>query len=164
MMDWIYALLDALLPFEFMEFRFMKNALLAVVLITPPLRPGGHHDRQQQDVLLFRRARPFSAHRHRHRRAAGGGQLHRLHARFRPAVRPGHFGRGRFRRLFGGHHHRRFLLAGIALGIVLLSFHGAFPNTQLSDGDILSITPRGLLLLLVVLVLVLFIWVSPSTD
>lgn len=36
-MTQIYALMDALLPFEFLRMSFMKNALLALVLLTPLL-------------------------------------------------------------------------------------------------------------------------------
>ncbi|MBQ4265334.1 MAG: metal ABC transporter permease [Clostridia bacterium] len=34
-MEMIYALMDTLLPFEWMSYTFMKNALLAMLLITP---------------------------------------------------------------------------------------------------------------------------------
>ena len=34
-MDAIYAVLELLLPFEFIDYTFMKNALLAILLITP---------------------------------------------------------------------------------------------------------------------------------
>lgn len=34
-MNTIYALMDALLPFEWLHYTFMKNALLAILLITP---------------------------------------------------------------------------------------------------------------------------------
>ena len=34
-MENIYSLLDMLLPFEWLEYNFMKNAFLAVLLITP---------------------------------------------------------------------------------------------------------------------------------
>lgn len=37
MMDAIYAAMDLLLPFEAFQFTFMKNALLAILLITPLL-------------------------------------------------------------------------------------------------------------------------------
>lgn len=36
-MNTIYSVLDAILPFEFLSFRFMKNAFLAVLLLTPLL-------------------------------------------------------------------------------------------------------------------------------
>ena len=36
-MEGIYQFLDALLPFEWAEFAFMKNALLAVLIMTPLL-------------------------------------------------------------------------------------------------------------------------------
>ena len=34
-MNTVYALMDALLPFEWLHYAFMKNALLAILLITP---------------------------------------------------------------------------------------------------------------------------------
>lgn len=34
-MDVIYAILEFILPFEFIDYTFMKNALLAIILITP---------------------------------------------------------------------------------------------------------------------------------
>ena len=34
-MDVIYTVLEFLLPFEFIDYTFMKNALLAILLITP---------------------------------------------------------------------------------------------------------------------------------
>jgi zinc transport system permease protein len=34
-MDAIYAVLEFILPFEFIDYTFMKNALLAIILITP---------------------------------------------------------------------------------------------------------------------------------
>ena len=37
MMQTIYAILDAILPIEALSFTFMKNALLAILLLTPLL-------------------------------------------------------------------------------------------------------------------------------
>lgn len=34
-MDAIYAILEFILPFEFIDYTFMKNALLAIILVTP---------------------------------------------------------------------------------------------------------------------------------
>ena len=34
-MNGLYALMDTLLPFEWLHYTFMKNALLAIILITP---------------------------------------------------------------------------------------------------------------------------------
>lgn len=36
-MQWIYSLLDTVLPIEALQFSFMKNAFLAILLITPLL-------------------------------------------------------------------------------------------------------------------------------
>ena len=37
MMDFIYSLMDAILPIEALTFTFMKNAFLAILLLTPLL-------------------------------------------------------------------------------------------------------------------------------
>lgn len=34
-METIYSILEAIIPFEFINYAFMKNALIAVILITP---------------------------------------------------------------------------------------------------------------------------------
>ena len=34
-MEAIYEILETILPFEFMEYAFMKNAFLAIILISP---------------------------------------------------------------------------------------------------------------------------------
>ena len=34
-MEVIYSILEAILPFEFMQYTFMKNALVAIILVTP---------------------------------------------------------------------------------------------------------------------------------
>ena len=36
-METIYSILDTILPFEFLSFSFMKNAFIAILLITPLL-------------------------------------------------------------------------------------------------------------------------------
>ena len=35
MFDFIYNLMDTLLPFQWLSYTFMKNALLAVLIVTP---------------------------------------------------------------------------------------------------------------------------------
>lgn len=42
-MDILYGIIDTLLPFEWTEFDFMKNALLAVLLISPLFGLVGMH-------------------------------------------------------------------------------------------------------------------------
>ena len=44
-MDGIYSFLNLLLPFEWAEFDFMKNALLAVLMITPLFGSRGTRQR-----------------------------------------------------------------------------------------------------------------------
>ena len=34
-MEAIYTLLETILPFEFMNYTFMKNALIAIILVSP---------------------------------------------------------------------------------------------------------------------------------
>ena len=34
-MEVIYSILETILPFEFMEYAFMKNAFIAILLISP---------------------------------------------------------------------------------------------------------------------------------
>lgn len=34
-MEAIYSVLETIIPFEFINYTFMKNALLAIVLVTP---------------------------------------------------------------------------------------------------------------------------------
>ncbi len=34
-MEAIYSILEAILPFEFMQYTFMKNALIAIILVAP---------------------------------------------------------------------------------------------------------------------------------
>ena len=43
LMEGIYAVLDAVLPLEALQFSFMKNAFLAILLLTPLLGATGHH-------------------------------------------------------------------------------------------------------------------------
>lgn len=40
-MSGIYALMDTLLPFEWLHYTFMKNALIAILLLTPLFRHAG---------------------------------------------------------------------------------------------------------------------------
>lgn len=41
-MSGVYALMDTLLPFEWLHYTFMKNALIAIVLLTPLFGMLGH--------------------------------------------------------------------------------------------------------------------------
>ena len=87
MMDTIYSILGAILPLEAYQYSFMKNAFLAILLLTPLLGllgtmavnhqmagdpaadpapgPAGHHGGQSPDGFLLRRAGPFRPHRYR---------------------------------------------------------------------------------------------------
>ena len=52
-MDGIYAVMDALLPLEALRFSFMKNAFLAVLLLTPLLGLLGTMAVNHQMAFLF---------------------------------------------------------------------------------------------------------------
>ena len=41
-MSGVYALMDTLLPFEWLHYTFMKNALIAIVRAHPAVRHAGH--------------------------------------------------------------------------------------------------------------------------
>ena len=65
-MDGIYSFLNLLLPFEWAEFDFMKNALLAVLMITPLFGLTGTMIVNNK-MSFFSDALPLCADRHRHR-------------------------------------------------------------------------------------------------
>lgn len=52
-METVYRVMDALLPFELFRYAFMKNALLALLLLTPLLALAGHHGGQSAHGLFF---------------------------------------------------------------------------------------------------------------
>ena len=86
-MEILYSVIDALLPFEWTEFQFMKNAFVAVLLITPLFGLVGTMIVNNRMSFFLRRAWAFGADGHCHRRPDGRGQLSALHAGLCPSVR-----------------------------------------------------------------------------
>ena len=83
-----YSLIDTLLPFEWTEFAYMKNAFLAVLLITPLFGLVGTMVVNNK-MSFFSDALGHSApHRNRHRRFARRGQLSAFDAGVRAPCLP----------------------------------------------------------------------------
>ena len=158
-MDTIYSVIE-MLPFEWTEFNFMKNALLAIILITPLFGLLG-------TMVVNNKMSFFSD-------ALGHSALTGI------AIGV----------LFGMNNYILSMMAfaiifaltisfiidseisssdtiigvfssiGIALGIVLLSYNGGFSKySSYLVGDILSIRPNEIRLLFIILLIVIAIWV-----
>ena len=152
-METIYRLMDTLLPFEFLRFSFMKNALLAMLLLTPLLSLLGTMAVNQR-MAFFSDALGHSA-------LAGVGigmllgvenvtlSLVVFGVLFAVLVstvnRSGAATKDTTISVFSS--------MGIALGLLLLSRGGKFSSySSLLTGDILSIGQQDLLWLLIGLV------------
>ena len=148
-METIYRLMDTLLPFDFLRFSFMKNALLAMLLLTPLLSLLGTMAVNQR-MAFFSDALGHSA-------LAGVGigmllgvenvtlSLVVFGALFAVLVstvnRSGAATKDTTISVFSS--------MGIALGLLLLSRGGKFSSySSLLTGDILSIGQQDLLWLL----------------
>ncbi len=158
-METIYRVMDALLPFEFLRFSFMKNALLAMLLLTPLLSLLGTMAVNQR-MAFFSDALGHSA-------LAGVGIGVLL------GVRDVTLSLVVFGVLYAlivcvvNHSGAAtkdttisvFSSMGIALGLFLLSRDGRFSSySSLLTGDILSIGANDLLWLAVSLVVGVGLW------
>ena len=158
-MDTVYRVMDALLPFEFLRFTFMKNALLAMLLLTPLLSLLGTMAVNQR-MAFFSDALGHSA-------LAGVGigmllgvqnvtlSLVVFGVLFAVLVstvnRSGAATKDTTISVFSS--------MGIALGLLLLSRDGKFSNySSLLTGDILSIGREDLLWLLAGLIVGVGVW------
>ncbi|HIT52591.1 MAG TPA: metal ABC transporter permease [Candidatus Fimivicinus intestinavium] len=155
----IYLILDTLLPFSWMEYRFMKNALIAVLLITPLLGLLG--------TMAVNNKMAFFSDALGHSALTGvalgvllgigndlismiafGVLLALIITRVKAA-----------RTASADTVISVFSSTAIALGLVILSAGGGFSKySQYLIGDILSITPHEILLLALTLVLVALVW------
>lgn len=159
-MDAIYGLIDTLLPFEWTEFDFMKNALLAVLLISPLFGLVG-------TAVVSNRMSFFSD-------ALGHSALTGIAIGVLMGVDNYLFSMLGFALLFAlgisavlasGNSSADtiigvFSATGLALGVVLLSASGGFAKySAYLIGDILTVHPQELLLLLFILIAVILIWV-----
>ncbi len=158
-MEGIYQFLDALLPFEWAEFAFMKNALLAVLIITPLFGLTG-------TMIVNNKMSFFSD-------ALGHSAMTGIAIGVLLGVDNYLFSMLGFALLFAlaissiiesGTSSSDTIIgvfssAGVALGIVLLSINGGFSKySNYLIGDILAIRPSELLMLLIVLIAVLLLW------
>ena len=159
-MELIYRLMDAVLPFEFLRHSFMKNALIAMLLLTPLLSLLGTMAVNQR-MAFFSDALGHSA-----LAGVGIGMLLGVENITLSLVVFGVL----FALLVSTVNRSGaatkdttisvFSSMGIALGLLLLSRGGKFSSySSLLTGDILSIGQSDLLWLLVGLIAGVAIWV-----
>ena len=159
-METVYSVMDALLPFEFLRYSFMKNALLAMLLLTPLLSLLGTMAVNQR-MAFFSDALGHSA-------LAGVGIGMLLGVR---DITLSLVAFGVLYALLVSVVNRSgaatkdttisvFSSMGIALGLLLLSKDGKFASySSLLTGDILSIGPGDLIGLLAGLGVGVTLWV-----
>lgn len=158
-MTGLHALMDKLLPFEIFSFGFMKNALLALLLLTPLLALFG-------TMAVNRRMAFFSdALGHSALAGAGIGMLLGFSNLTITLVLFGLFWAlliNRINRSGGASADTNisvFSSTGIALGLVLLSQNGNFSKySSLLVGDVLAIDSNDLTWLLLSLLAGLVCW------
>lgn len=159
MIETIYSVMETILPFEWASFNFMKNALLAVLFISPLLGLMG--------TMIVNNKMSFFSDALGHSALTGIGIGVLLGIDNYMASMIG------FALLFAlcisGIIESEtsssdtiigvFSSIGVALGIVLLSANGGFNKfSNYLIGDILSITPNEILLLSLILIGTLIIW------
>ncbi len=159
-MDFIYNVLNSL-PFEFIQYNFMKNALLAVIIITPLFALLGTMAVNNK-MAFFSDALGHSAFT--------GIAIGILLGLGNPVLSMVAFG------IFLGIVISRvksfktastdtiisvFSSVSVALGIVILSKNGGFSKySSYLIGDILIVTPQEIMLMLIVLIVVYIVWVK----
>ena len=159
-MNMVYALMDALLPFEWLHYTFMKNALLAILLITPLFGMLG-------TMAVDNRMAFFSD-------ALGHSALTGIAIGVVLGIGNQMVSMLVFGILwavlitFVKHNSKMsadtiisvFSSTSIALGLVILARGGAFAKySSYLVGDVLSVTPGDLLALLVTLIATAAFWV-----
>ncbi len=159
-MSYLFYILESIIPFEWINFNFMKNALLAVILITPLLGITG-------TMIVNNKMSFFSD-------ALGHSALTGIAIGAILGINNYILSMLGFSLLFAlaissiidsGLSSSDTIIGvfsstGVALGVVLLSINGGFAKySNYLIGDILSITPKEILLLLIVLIIVISIWI-----
>ncbi len=159
-MNFIYNILNSL-PFEFIHYDFMKNALLAVIIITPLFALLGTMAVNNK-MAFFSDALGHSAFT--------GIAIGILLGLGNPVLSMVAFG------IFLGLVISRvksfktastdtiisvFSSVSVALGIVILSKNGGFSKySSYLIGDILIVTPQEILLMFIVLIVVYIVWIK----
>ena len=158
-MNGIYAVMGTILPFSFLQYTFMKNALLAIVLITPLFGMLGTMAVDNK-MAFFSDALGHSA-----LTGVALGVVLGMKDQMLPMLLFGVLWAALI--TFVKQHSRLsadtiisvFSSASIALGLVILSRGGAFARySSLLVGDVLSVTANDLPLLLGALILVFVCW------
>ncbi|MBC3798278.1 metal ABC transporter permease [Acetobacterium tundrae] len=160
MMNLWYSLVNIVLPFQWVEFTFMKNALLAILLITPLFGLLG--------TMIVNNKMAFFSDALGHG-AFTGIAIGALIGLVKPVLAAIVFSvvfaliitviknksRASTDTIIGV-----FSSIAIAFGLVLLSLGGSFNKySSYLIGDLLSITPSEILLLLVVFIIIVILWV-----
>lgn len=159
-MEFLYGLIDTLLPFEWTEFAYMKNAFLAILLITPLFGLVG-------TMVVNNKMSFFSD-------ALGHSALTGIAIGVLMGVDNYLLSMLGFSLLFSlcisavmssGNSSADTIIGvfsstGLALGVVLLSATGGFAKySSYLIGDILTVQPLEILLLAVVLTVAVLVWV-----
>ena len=158
-MTTIYGILNALLPFECFRWDFMKNALLAILLLTPLLALLG-------TMAVNRRMAFFSdALGHSALAGVGLGMLLGVQNELISMIVFGVLWAVAISRInrAGGESADTiisvFSSTGIAVGLLILSRNGSFSRySALLAGDVLSVQPKDLFWLLLALPLGVGAW------
>ena len=158
-MSTVYAAMDALLPFEWLHYTFMKNALLALLLITPLLGMLGTMAVDNK-MAFFSDALGHSA-----LTGVALGVVLGMESQMLSMLIFGVFWAALI--TFVKHHSKMsadtiisvFSSTSIALGLVILSRGGAFAKySNVLVGDVLSVTQGDLLALLIALLVTAACW------
>ena len=158
-MSAVYAAMDALLPFEWLHYTFMKNALLALLLITPLLGRLGTMAVDNK-MAFFSDALGHSA-----LTGVALGVVLGMESQMLSMLIFGVFWAALI--TFVKHHSKMsadtiisvFSSTSIALGLVILSRGGAFAKySNVLVGDVLSVTQGDLLALLIALLVTAACW------
>ena len=158
-MSGIYALMDALLPMRWLHYAFMKNALLAMLLIAPLFGMLGTMAVDNK-MAFFSDALGHSA-----LTGIAIGVVLGMENQLAAMLVFGILWAALI--TFVKHHSKMsadtiisvFSSTSIALGLVVLSRGGAFARySGLLVGDVLSVTAGDLLALLITLILTLALW------
>ena len=158
-MEFLYSVLDTLFPFQWSTYLFMKNAFLAILLITPLFGLVG-------TMIVNNRLAFFSD-------ALGHSALTGIAIGVMLGVDNYLLSMIGFALIFAvaisavldsGTSSADtvisvFASAGLALGIVILSANGGFAKySSYLIGDILTVQPEEILLIAVILIVVLVLW------